>query len=252
MMEDFAVMLQGIKSDCAVLRLDQRVIVVDTGWEEDFSQLDDFLEEKQVEEIDLLLLSHFDLDHIGGAAKLLASYPVKTLVCPNYRPKSKDKQEFLKKLRKLWQQFPMDVYMMGFHKMELQRGGALLSVYPSPLVQDDDVDDENEYSLIASVEYQGKKLLFMGDAETNLSKFYLENHLSPHDFMKIPHHASYKADSFTNLQLGELLNQVNPRLAIATCRAENEEIVLSALEKMKTETKFTTNLHENVDIWGEI
>ncbi len=251
MLDNFAVMLQGNKSDCAVLRLNDLVMVVDTGWEEDFSALDDFLESQKVEEIDFLILSHYDLDHVGGATKLMSSYDVKALICPNYLPKKEEKQKQLKKMRKIWQQFPIDVFLLGCQKLELQRKEVSITCHPSPLVQNDDEKDENEYSMLTSIQFQDKKFLFMGDAETKLTKFALDV-VDTHDFLKIPHHGRMNEGIFTNANLGKLLKQVSPTFSLVTCKEKQEEDVLKALKKLAPDTKFASNLHGNTDILAEI
>src|SRR5689334_18389112 len=59
--------------NCAVLRDDKGVLVVDAG---PGSGLLQYLSDKHIRHVDVLLLSHADKDHIGGAAQLLASKTV--------------------------------------------------------------------------------------------------------------------------------------------------------------------------------
>ena len=59
--------------NCAVLRDENGVVVVDAG---PGSGLLQYLAEQKVSHVDVLLLSHADKDHIGGAAQLLASKTV--------------------------------------------------------------------------------------------------------------------------------------------------------------------------------
>ncbi len=58
----------------AVLIDDSGIIVIDTG---PGSDLLDFLQENDITQIDILILSHADQDHIGGAMSLLSSKEVK-------------------------------------------------------------------------------------------------------------------------------------------------------------------------------
>lgn len=59
--------------NCAVLRDDMGVVVVDAG---PGSGLLQYLADHNIAHVDVLLLSHADKDHIGGAAQLLASKTV--------------------------------------------------------------------------------------------------------------------------------------------------------------------------------
>jgi len=58
----------------AILIDDSGIIVIDAG---PGSDLLDFLQENNIKKIDILLLSHADQDHIGGAMSLLSSKEVK-------------------------------------------------------------------------------------------------------------------------------------------------------------------------------
>lgn len=253
MLEDFAVMLQGNKSDCAVLRVDERVLLLDTGWEEDFYRLDGFLQEKEITTIDYLIVSHFDLDHVGGVLPLIEKYRVKTMIVPDYIPQSEKKAEILVEIKESCRLRMVCLFYLWKGQSESYHDGGLrFTNFLSPCVKMEEIEDENEYSLVTSVEFKGKKLLFMGDAETNLTKYYVENLVSEHDFLKLPHHASYKNDAFVNQYMETLLEKVNPTFALATCKAEKEKKILKALKKIAPSVKFTSNLHGNVDILAEL
>ncbi len=56
------------KSDCIVMEAGDHVVVNDAADADDAGLIDAFLEKRQVETIDYLILSHFDKDHIGSAA----------------------------------------------------------------------------------------------------------------------------------------------------------------------------------------
>lgn len=72
------------KSDCVLIRMDGLVIVSDTADWDDFSQIDSQLKKYGVTRIDYMILSHYDKDHIGSAARLVEEYPVGLIVGPDY------------------------------------------------------------------------------------------------------------------------------------------------------------------------
>ena len=72
------------KSDAILLQADGTVILVDTGDADDFSTISKCLREYGITEIDYLIITHFDNDHIGSAATVLQNYGVKTVFLPDY------------------------------------------------------------------------------------------------------------------------------------------------------------------------
>lgn len=76
------------QGDCAVIVTpSQRVAIVDTGGLKNISTatrvITPFLRYLGKREADILLLSHYDFDHVGAAADLLRQLRVKKLLLPN-------------------------------------------------------------------------------------------------------------------------------------------------------------------------
>jgi len=66
--------------DCMILTSpDGKIMVLDTGHPGATGYVLDALETMGVEKIDYLVLSHPHIDHIGGAAKLMDTYPVEAI-----------------------------------------------------------------------------------------------------------------------------------------------------------------------------
>ena len=59
------------KADAILLQFDGHNVLVDTGENGDGKEIVTELESKNVEKIDLLILTHHDKDHIGGADVIL-------------------------------------------------------------------------------------------------------------------------------------------------------------------------------------
>ncbi|MDE5563750.1 MAG: MBL fold metallo-hydrolase, partial [Oscillospiraceae bacterium] len=56
------------KADGIVLQTAAHTVVIDCGEKSDGKKMVDFLEENGVKIIDYMILTHYDQDHIGGAA----------------------------------------------------------------------------------------------------------------------------------------------------------------------------------------
>ena len=70
------------KSDCIIMEAGNRVVVNDAADADDADAICDFLDKRQVGRIEYLILSHFDKDHIGSAAKLIRNYEVGCVLMP--------------------------------------------------------------------------------------------------------------------------------------------------------------------------
>ena len=65
-----ATFLKVGKADAAVLTCGNRTLVIDTGEPDDGAQLVRFLQNAGAASVDALIITHFDRDHVGGAAAL--------------------------------------------------------------------------------------------------------------------------------------------------------------------------------------
>ena len=59
-------------------------MVIDTGEEDDGPDLVEFLQKRSIRELEALIITHYDKDHVGGADTLLEHIPVKKVYVPEY------------------------------------------------------------------------------------------------------------------------------------------------------------------------
>ena len=72
------------KADCSLLSFDGYNVLIDTGEEDDGDDILEALKKLQVKKLDLVILTHFDKDHIGGFPELAAALPVDRVILPDY------------------------------------------------------------------------------------------------------------------------------------------------------------------------
>ena len=77
------------KGDCILIENDGSYAMIDTGYEETVSAVMKVLDEKGINTIDHLIITHYDKDHVGGAAALLGKYDIKKIYLPAYEGSSK-------------------------------------------------------------------------------------------------------------------------------------------------------------------
>jgi len=82
------------KGDCSVLRTAGHVIMIDAGFKKTADIIDAYLEENGISRIDVLILTHFDKDHIGGAANVVSNYEIGTVYVPDYSETELDSKHY--------------------------------------------------------------------------------------------------------------------------------------------------------------
>ena len=64
------------KADCTLFQEGETSYMIDTGEAENAPRILEALKEKNVDHLDALIISHFDKDHVGGAAQILEAVTV--------------------------------------------------------------------------------------------------------------------------------------------------------------------------------
>lgn len=196
------------KADAYFLRTDQHSLMIDAGEEDDAQELIDYLRNRQIEEIDYLILSHFDKRSVGGAEEFLGAIRAKQILVPDY-PKDNPRTQALFEL--------MD-------RMQLSRVTQVTRfsldsvdfvIYPARGVAYEE-DEDNDFSLVVSVAHGKNSLLFPGDImSVRIGEMIASGELAPHTFLKMPAHGQ-------NIPgLAALLDAVKPEVALIPCSAKN-------------------------------
>lgn len=187
------------KSDCILIRADDKTILMDTGENDDFPRIQSALAGYGITSIDCLIITHYDNDHIGAAARVLASYPVGTVYMPDYIRSS----GLYRKLADQLAAADTDVHRLWGEDVEFDLGCAHLWINATALpghergkTMGSDVDntdaEENNFSLITHLTFGEVSILFCGDAEGDRMNEYMPlwqaRGLSTVTLCKIPHH----------------------------------------------------------------
>ena len=83
------------KADSLILKTQNHTVLTDCGEKGDSDDIISALAESGVSEIDCLIITHFDKDHVGGAAKLIKKISVNQIITPNYRSDSEEYKDFI-------------------------------------------------------------------------------------------------------------------------------------------------------------
>ncbi len=217
------------KSDCILVEIGNKVIMIDTGEDKNGKQIVDRLKEKGINTLDYLILTHLDKDHIGGVDSVLSSVKVKNIIQANYKKDSKQYDEYIDSLKKA------DIEpMLLKDNMNIVINSAEINIQPASKSK---YESSNDYSIITNISYGAHKFLFAGDAEEERLSEFINGNTLKYDFVKIPHHGRY--DKLTEA----FLESISPQCAVITCseKKEPEEGVLKILERLNIKTFLTSN-----------
>ena len=223
------------KADAMVLMCGDSTMVIDCGEEEDGEDVLDYLMQKGVEKIDILMITHFDKDHVGGADTVVAEIPVERVLVPDYEGSGKKYKNFLKAVEEAGIE-PERVSEV----LSLQLGEAAVTVEPpaSYEIPDSDKEYDNNFSLITTVELGSNRLVFTGDIEEERISQWLESgNVQKCDVVKIPHHGFY------NEPLEKMVDIMQPSYAIICDSEKNpaEKETVSMLEEKGAQCLQTKN-----------
>lgn len=219
------------KADAMLLQFDGYNVMIDTGENGDGEDLVKELVLRQVEKIDLLILTHHDKDHIGGADTVLENLPVTSLRMPAYESDSKQYVQLTEALK----QADVEVFRMS-EDATFSLGGADFTIWTSTV--DYNGKNDNEQSLVTKVVYGGKSFLFMGDAEEAwLKELCLSGRNLTCNVLKLPHHGVYDKNLITLLPL------TLPEYVLITDSVKNpaEEKTMDLLKTFELATYSTAN-----------
>ena len=225
-----AVFLKIGKADAIILRCGDETMVIDSGEDEDGQEVLDYLAKGSVPKIDVLLITHFDKDHVGGADTVVRGIEVERVLQPAYEGTAKAYSEYMQALEEEGIS-PENVEETLYFGL----GGASVMVEPPASYEIPDGDDEydNDFSLITTVEFGAGRFVLTGDIEKKRIREWLaQGDVKPCDVLKVPHHGHYTS------ALDEMFAALSPQYAVICDSSKNpaDGRTLDLLAKYSVET----------------
>jgi competence protein ComEC len=186
-------------------------ILIDGGSKASGSKVVAYLKKQKVDDIEVLISTHPDADHVGGLDEVLAAFKVENVYAPKVQHTTQAFKDFLtavKNEKLTIKTAKLDVLLPLQDK-------SIQAKFIGP-VKDYKKDDLNNWSAVLQLTYNKNKFLFMGDAETQAEKDMLAKKLiSKVDVLKVGHHGA--KETTTN----ELLKVAKPTYSIISVGAKN-------------------------------
>lgn len=226
-------------ADCFLLTTGNSAVLIDCGEKNDGKEIARYLTDNGITRLDYLIVSHYDKDHIGGAKKILEAVDANHILGPDYE---KDSAAFEKFSDAVEDEGVTPEKITSPYSFTLD--GITYDI--DPPAGGYTVDESNNSSLIVSVTNGEDTMLFMGDAEDERIKEFLERDDRTYGFLKVPHHG----------RLGEetaaLIERTRPRVAVITSSEDEPEDyeVVRMLEDSGAEVFLTVNGPVVIDSTG--
>ena len=202
---------QAGAADAILLTTAHSAVLVDAGEQGFGKEILSYLEEKGIDRLDALIVTHFDKDHVGGAAKVLGGIAVDTVLQSNC-PKDSEAYEKYQKALGAAGIAPLTVRETYTFTLD----GVVYSVDP-PRQSSYVTDESNNSSLIVTVTDGETRFLLAGDAQTARLAEYLSTAPAHCDVLKVAHHGRSEP------LLGKLLAAVTPDYAVVTSSDDEPE-----------------------------
>ena len=193
----------------------QNNILIDTG-KNDYTMTNGiipYLKSRGIKNINYLIISHGDLDHIGGSISIIKNFKIETVIL-NRGTVSELEKELLDNIKK-------EKVIKDIDKIN--------NIY---FLNNKIYNSENDNSSVIYFQYLKYKFLFMGDSSFVVEDYLLENYnLKDISFLKVGHHGSNTSST------KEFINKIEPKISLISVGQNNyghpSEEVLNNLKPSK-------------------
>ena len=208
------------QGDCAIIQTSEnKTIVVDCRLNATFVNSGErsivpYLQRNGVEKIDLLIITHLHMDHIGGMKYLLENFPVSRI----FESGQHVETEFVSQIDSIInaKHINKQIINAGFNDTEF-KDMRLYFMFPEHgFINSDGMtmgNNLNNGSLVFKLIYKNSSILFSGDiekyAEEDITTTYGD--MLKSDLLKSPHHGSYTSSTIP------FLNKIKPEYAVISC-----------------------------------
>lgn len=174
------------QGDSALIKFEDANILIDAGESDKGTDVVRYLNENNVEKLDMVIATHPHADHIGGMRVVLENIEVEKLILPRVPdelvPTTKAYENMLKTAKK------NNVKVSFIDSMQDYRFGDLLV---KNIPANGEYDDLNDYSIVTKLTFNGTSALFTGDITKTAESYLLDQGINVKaDLLKVAHHGS--------------------------------------------------------------
>lgn len=215
------------QADSFLIQCGGETMLMDTGTQSDGIAVAAEMTKMGVKHIDYLMITHFDKDHVGGAAQIIREFDVETVLRPTYMKESEEVTAYLDAMLDKADSVTESTITDA---TTIQLGNAEMIIHPA---QQElyEKDPSNNSSLVTEIFHGENSLLFAGDVEKERIEGLLQEDFAwDYDFLKVPHHGKHEKI------LAEFFDKIGAESSLITCSNKNPEEAetLAVLDKIGT------------------
>lgn len=205
--------LDAGKADAILLHTNNSTVLIDTGLKSGAKELVQFIKDQGIDTIDYLILTHFDKDHVGGAARVIKKLKVNNIITSDYFKDSDEVRNYLEAC----DETGITAQVLE-NELSFMLDDVTYKIYPH-IASTYSEKESNNSSLIISVTHGENRMLFTGDANNlRIEEFINKQETNfKYQLLKVPYHGRYIES------LSELVNKIQPEYAVITSSQEDRE-----------------------------
>lgn len=208
--EDYVKFIDVGQGDSILISSNGYNALVDFGNQSDFgSELLDSLESYGIKELDCIVVSHYDDDHVGGAAKIVEAIEVHYALLPEQN----DRED------RTFDDFQYALENNGT-AVSIAKVGTVINIGDfeiTVLAYNRDAENSNDRSIVLMAELDQKKFLLTGDAGTEIEQQLISDGINVDcDVFKAAHHGS------RNSNCEEFVKAASPEYAVISVGRSNQ------------------------------
>ena len=183
-------------------------MLIDGGDEDSAKIIKSYLKNKKVKNLDVVIATHPDSDHIGSLDYIIDNFDVEKIYMPN---QTNDSECYINLIDSCNKKNLKVNYLSKDDSFNLDDSTNIYVLSPSYIT-----DNNNSNSIVLNISYKNNNFLFTGDCEESNEMDMINSYnLEDIDFLKVAHHGSYTASSLT------FLEETTPDIAVISCGYKN-------------------------------
>ena len=208
--KDFCIHVIDVGEDDSLLTTtpSNKNMLIDGGDEVSAKIIKSYLKNKKVKNLDVVIATHPDSDHIGSLDYIIDNFDVEKIYMPN---QTTDSECYINLIDSCNKKNLKVNYLSKDDSFNLDDSTNIYVLSPSYIT-----DNNNSNSIVLNISYKNNNFLFTGDCEESNEMDMINSYnLEDIDFLKVAHHGSYTASSLT------FLEETTPDIAVISCGYKN-------------------------------